>query len=104
MDTISPSPAKDEMTARSPVTSRSSTLATAPLVTTASLSACSVNTLCPSLRTDTSSIILRSMLNLPPASRASRESSLCSNSAINPMLPRLMPSTGIPLALASWAA
>ena len=29
---------------------------------------------------------------------------MCSSSAMKPMLPRLMPSTGMPLALASWAA
>ena len=101
--TTSPSPEKDEITTRSPVTSRSSTRATAPLVTTASFRADSVNTGRPSRRTVTSSIIRRSTPNRPPASRDSRDSSLCSSSAMKPMLPRFTPSTGTFRAVASRA-
>ena len=99
-----PSPENEEMVTRSPVTSRSSTRATAPLVSTASLRACCSNTRRPSRRTETSSIIRRSMPNRPPARRASRDSSQCSSSAMNPMLPRFTPRMGMFRALASWAA
>ena len=100
-----PSPEKEEITVRSPVTCKSSTRATeVPLVTTASLRAVSENTRRPSRRTVMSSIIRFSMVYFPAVRRLSTDSSCCSSSAIKPTLPRLMPSTGIWWALASRAA
>ena len=77
-------------------TSISTTRATAPLVTTASLRARSEKIVRPSRRMDTSSIMRDSTVYFPTASLESRESSPSSTSAINPTLPRLTPRMGMP--------